>query len=296
MGQRIITALVLLVIVALALFASPLPYLMMGLIAVMMAVAGYEWGKLVPMQVGFNNKSNELKSNTPSTNPNANQSTNRPFAFIYAGAVMVSTLVVLYAYPTLWVAMSGIASVLWLFLIRYVVNYPEKVSQWHNPLLAVIGWVLLGATALSMLFLWQVSPWWLLYVFLLVWCADSGAYFVGKTWGKRKLSPKVSPNKSIEGLLGGLVIGAMVAVVTTVLVGVSNWQASLAFLLLSLVTIAVSVFGDLFESMLKREAGVKDSGRILPGHGGVLDRIDSQLSALPVFAFGWHWLGFLGWY
>ena len=131
-------------------------------------------------------------------------------------------------------------------------------------------------------------------MFVLVWCADSGAYFVGRKLGKRKMSPHVSPNKSVEGLYGGLATGCLVVL------GVSfgllkNWSslAIVLFLGLSLLTIVMSVFGDLFESMMKRHAGIKDSGRILPGHGGVLDRIDSQLSAMPIFALGFWALQYL---
>ncbi len=125
-----------------------------------------------------------------------------------------------------------------------------------------------------------------MYVFLLVWCADSGAYFVGRKLGRRKMAPNVSPNKSMEGLAGGLVTGLLVVVVISVFKLQLTGTALFAFVALSALTILVSVLGDLFESMLKRRAGVKDSGTILPGHGGILDRIDSLLSATPIFALG----------
>lgn len=157
-----------------------------------------------------------------------------------------------------------------------------------------MGIVILTAAISAMFYLWQLSPWWLLYVFSLVWCADSGAYFVGRKFGKRKMSPNVSPNKSVEGLMGGLATGLVVVI------GISLFKLQLAgmelvlFVLLSLVTILASVLGDLFESMLKRRAGVKDSGTILPGHGGVLDRIDSLLSATPIFALGFWAMQYFG--
>lgn len=129
-----------------------------------------------------------------------------------------------------------------------------------------------------------------LSVMALIWCTDSGAYFTGKAIGKHKMSPNVSPNKTIEGLLGGIVL-AMVAFVIIYFVGGfgSSLQAFsyssnfIALSLASLLAIIISVFGDLTESMFKREAGIKDSGVIFPGHGGMLDRIDSLSAALPMF-------------
>lgn len=111
------------------------------------------------------------------------------------------------------------------------------------------------------------------------------AHFVGRKLGKRKLAPNVSPNKSIEGLVGGIITASLVAIGVGIGLDLTG-VALVAFLSLSGLTVMASVLGDLFESMLKRRAGIKDSGTILPGHGGVLDRIDSLLSATPVFALG----------
>ncbi len=121
---------------------------------------------------------------------------------------------------------------------------------------------------------------WLIWLFLLVALADVGAYFSGRAWGRRKLAPALSPGKTWEGVAGGAALSALVGGGALVPWGRLDWFWVGATLLL----IAVGVFGDLLESLLKREAGVKDSGALLPGHGGVLDRIDSALAALPVFA------------
>ena len=137
---------------------------------------------------------------------------------------------------------------------------------------------------------------WLLLALFLVWAADTGAYFAGRTFGGklfggRKLAPRISPNKTIEGLLGGVVLAVAVAVIGAKLIGTDN-SALLAVIAVAIVTVLFSVVGDLFESLLKRHVNVKDSSNLIPGHGGVLDRVDSVLAALPVFALGKAVLGF----
>ena len=131
---------------------------------------------------------------------------------------------------------------------------------------------------------------WLLIALVVIWAADSGAYFAGRRFGRRKLSPRISPNKTVEGLLGGAAAAIVIALIAAPLAGASVAQLPLVALLV-LVTVGFSVVGDLFESLLKRHVGVKDSGDLIPGHGGILDRIDSVLAALPVFALGKNWLG-----
>lgn len=132
--------------------------------------------------------------------------------------------------------------------------------------------------------------WILMYVLTLVWVADIGAYFSGKKFGRHKLAPGISPGKTIEGVIGGLALNAVW--ITVVFMITQGWGVSyIPFLLLGLMTAAISVVGDLYESILKREAGLKDSGKILPGHGGLLDRIDSVIAATPVYLAGLFVLG-----
>lgn len=131
---------------------------------------------------------------------------------------------------------------------------------------------------------------WLLVALFVVWGADTGAYFTGRKLGRHKLAPRVSPNKTIEGLLGGLVVGVGVGLLAALSTGIPVARLP-GLAVVCLVAALFSVIGDLVESLLKRQAGVKDSGRLIPGHGGVLDRVDGVLAALPAFALGKAVLG-----
>lgn len=135
------------------------------------------------------------------------------------------------------------------------------------------------------------GPRWLLLALAIVWAADSGAYFAGRRFGRTKLSPRISPNKTVEGLIGGVVAGMVLALAAAPFAGASVKQLP-AVAIVAIWTILFSVVGDLYESLLKRHVGAKDSGHLIPGHGGVLDRIDSVLAALPVFALGKLLFGF----
>ncbi|MEW6765403.1 MAG: phosphatidate cytidylyltransferase [Pseudomonadota bacterium] len=185
-----------------------------------------------------------------------------------------------------WVLGAGV--VLWLVLSLRLL-FAERVPTWvHAPLFKLIlaPLVLWPAWfALDALHSVPQGAWWVLAPFMVVWVADTAAYFSGRAFGRHKLAPTISPGKTVEGLLGALMA-----------VGLAGWAAHalppysstplLPWLGLLLVTTLVSVMGDLHESQLKREAGVKDSGTLLPGHGGLFDRVDSLLAAAPMMAFG----------
>ena len=265
MWQRIKTAIVLIIIVGIALFASQTPILFAPLLAVGVTIAAHEWTKLMPKW-------------------------RQPVVFVLL--VLMVTLASLMLEMT-WVVWWVASFIIWLMALSWVSKFPTH-TNWYGSQLALMGVVILTAAITAMFYLWQLSPWWLMYVFLMVWCADSGAYFVGRKLGRRKMAPNVSPNKSMEGLAGGLVTGLLLVIAISVIKLQLTGSALIAFVALSALTILASVLGDLFESMLKRRANVKDSGTILPGHGGILDRIDSLLSATPIFALGFWGLQQLG--
>jgi len=129
------------------------------------------------------------------------------------------------------------------------------------------------------------GPGWALLALMLVWTADIAAYFAGSRYGKKKLSPRISPNKTYAGVYGALAGGGLLVAIGAFILG---WRggAWIAMIALGLVTVLASIVGDLFESLVKRQASVKDSGTLFPGHGGMFDRFDSVFAALPVFAAG----------
>lgn len=181
----------------------------------------------------------------------------------------------------------------WLLAMLWLVHFDfasdhdthARVFKLAAATLAVVpAWCALGL-------LHNDGPAWLLLVLMTVWATDTGAYFAGRRFGKRKLAPRISPNKTLEGLLGGVVAGVLVATLGAWLIGAGVAALPLVALV-ALLTVLFSVVGDLLESLLKRHVGAKDSGNLIPGHGGIMDRIDSQLAALPVFALGKIWLGF----
>lgn len=158
-----------------------------------------------------------------------------------------------------------------------------------RPLLRASGLLMVVAAGVSILVLHRIEPLLVVYLIVLIGLADTGAYFAGRRFGRTALAPEISPGKTREGLMGGM---GLVFVFAVIVAGAADLDPmdALPFVLLSMVTGLISVVGDLFESILKRRAGAKDSGSLLPGHGGILDRVDSHLAAAPVLAGGLYWL------
>ncbi|SHI10750.1 phosphatidate cytidylyltransferase [Ferrimonas marina] len=272
--QRVLTALLLLPIALAGIFMLPITGFSVA-VAVVIVLAAREWGALVlPGQ------------------PAAK--------WLYGASIAALLVALLLLVPSSLIWVDGhlhplyhgllVAGVLWwLAALALVLTFPESAAKWQNSLFAkvIFGQLTLLPCFAALLALkaWPGTldgAWLVLSVLLLVWGADTGAYFVGKAIGKNKLIPKVSPGKTREGLLGGMAVCALLSLI--------GWQLvpSLSLveaLLLGMVTAFASALGDLAESMFKRAANIKDSGSLLPGHGGVLDRIDSVTAAMPVFAF-----------
>ena len=194
-----------------------------------------------------------------------------------------------------------VALLVWVVASIFVLLYPKTTKTlFRGPWLrGLLGIVILAAAWLAIVVIrsllinvdYTLGAWMLLLMLVIIWGADVGAYFAGKTWGKTKLAPVVSPNKTWEGALGGLVLAVAVGMAVASLLSLElDW---LKFTVFVIVMVVLSVFGDLFESMLKRQANIKDSSNILPGHGGLLDRLDSTLSVAPFFVAGVLWLELL---
>ena len=169
-----------------------------------------------------------------------------------------------------------IASVFWVCIAPLFLIFKINLKNFFFS--SLIGWVLVMPIIISLNYLIELSPWVVLLVLTTIWLADSSAYFFGKQFGKRKLAPSISPGKTWEGFVGALFVVSLFSIVMTYY-GFVNSYISILFFNLILI---LSVEGDLFESYIKRMAKVKDSGDLIPGHGGVLDRIDSLCSSLPL--------------
>ncbi len=189
-----------------------------------------------------------------------------------------------------WVLVISLFSLgYWLLAGVWVVQFERRARVPmldHGAVRFIAGMLTLAPAWTALVMLHAQAPWLVMYVLVLIWFADSAAFFAGRRFGQRRLAPRVSPGKSREGMLGGLLAVLLLAI------GVAAYSQmpgtrSIGFVLLSLLVAAVSVLGDLVESLFKRRAGLKDSGSLLPGHGGILDRLDSLMAAAPAFALGW---------
>lgn len=269
--QRIFTALILIpLFVTLVLSLSPKHFSV--LTGCIVFWCGFEWSGLMGMK-------------------------SFPKNIVYPFIIIVLLEVVLYLLSNHVLSVPQVlyaAFAWWLVAGVLVVLYPRISDVWGKGLVirGLMGLMVLIPcwVALNFIRIFPHGAYIVLLLFVLIWGADSGAYFAGKLWGKNKLMPLVSPGKTWQGLGGALITSVFIVMIAVVLFKIPNtlW---FSLLLLSLITVLFSVLGDLFESMLKRKAGIKDSGALLPGHGGILDRIDSLTAAAPIFALGAMWVG-----
>jgi phosphatidate cytidylyltransferase len=192
--------------------------------------------------------------------------------------------------------------IVWGVILLIVTRYAHRampvciqsllMKRFNALILASIVLALFGHGAVILHQSGDLGPQQLLFVMILVWLADTGGYFAGKRWGKTSLAKAISPNKTWEGVAGAIVLGGIWTFIGYN-IGISGSVDLSQWLLLSLSALLISVVGDLFESLFKRCHKVKDSGNLLPGHGGILDRIDSLIAAVPVFTAGLFLLGAL---
>ena len=264
--QRFITALILAPLVLCGVFLLP-PSEFALFFALIILLAAWEWANLSSI-------------------------THQLLRITYAMSVAVVLYLVLVDVSVLWVLTLSV--MWWIIASLFVLSYPGTVVFWkHKWVKCLIGFVVLLPMWKALVYIRSAeflpvenldTLWLIFYMLLLVWVADTGAYFAGKAWGKRKLAPNVSPGKSWAGAWGGIVAVLFLAVISCFMMGLSTVMTA-QFILVTIITAAVSIMGDLTESMFKRQRGIKDSSNLLPGHGGVLDRIDSLVAAIPVFVF-----------
>ena len=210
--------------------------------------------------------------------------------FLLALTALLLLMALLWLNPGLGSGLVVLAVVFWLVQVPGLLGGRglDRRNGWPD-LVAGVGILLAAWAALVMLHRQPaIGPAVALGVMVMVWAADSFAYFCGRLFGRRMLAPAVSPNKTVEGVIGGALATMLAVAIAIALVeGLAGQMPVTAWMAAALVTALVSVAGDLYESRLKRNAGVKDSGSLIPGHGGVLDRIDGLLAAAPVFAAIW---------
>jgi len=258
--QRIITALMIsLPLVAVLLFMPPL--FSIGLFALVVVLGAWEWSALLSLQSKWSR-------------------------VMYVLMVFVF-LALAWRYlrdPAYLPLLLQVALLWWVTVLVWMMCCPQHKSTWLTAVAGVLtlvpAWISIGCLLL-------LNPQWLLFMLLMVIGVDVGGFLFGRRFGRTKLAPRVSPGKTWEGVIGGVLLSILV------IVAGAYWfaQPMGSFLMVSLLTVVMSVVGDLGESLFKRHAGLKDSGNILPGHGGILDRIDSITAAAPVFLYGLSYLG-----
>lgn len=256
--QRIITAIVSLVLIGIVLFVLPQQYAE-WLIGLLLVVGAWEWA-------GFLGMSSAAARAT------------------YTAIITACLALVYFVIPEKTTLLLQIACVWWFIAFLWNLRFPTAIPmavRWICGLLVIVP------LYAALIFLIRLGVEYLLFTMLIVWAADAGAYFAGKRFGRVKLAPAISPGKTWEGVIGGLLLVGALAVA----VGIWRDLSIGVFLPFCLAVAGISVVGDLTVSMFKRTAGVKDSGSLFPGHGGVLDRIDSVAAAAPMFALGLGWLG-----
>lgn len=258
LGKRLVTAVILIPLVILALFYLSDTYFSM-VVGIVCSLVALELADLIRLQLVWQK-------------------------LLYVVVLWLFFAVVhwLPAMIFLWVAVF-----FWILALGYVCRYPNVGQRMRQSIAmrAIYGAMIIVPCWQALFILHHLSAYNVLFLLLIVWASDTGAYFAGRYFGHYKLAPNVSPNKTVEGLLGGVVAAVVVALIFTMFMHIDlvSW---LSWLGLAVITALFAVIGDLFESMLKRIANVKDSGRLLPGHGGVFDRVDGILAAAPVFAIG----------
>ena len=271
-GQRLVTALLLIPLVVLGVLWLPTDYFR-WVVGGLVLLGALEWARLSGV-----------------VSPAAQGA----FAGVLALGLVAGTWVLARGTWLPWV--FGLVGAWWLASAEYLLRrrgaVPPVLPPAPSYLQLAAGALILASTWLSLCYLHggQGGPQTVLYLLVLVWVADSAAFLVGRRWGRRKLAPGLSPGKTWEGVYGALAGGLACGVLWSLARDYGPGEL-LAFSALGLVVILFSIVGDLFESLMKRLRGVKDSGHLLPGHGGVLDRIDSLTAAAPVFALGALLLG-----
>ena len=253
--QRFLTAVILIPLVFLGIYFAN-DWALVGIIGALVLALAWEWSALIPLP-------------------------NRSGRILFIGVLLLS-IWSLYAWfiPSLMLNL-----LLWTGIFWAIVTYPKTRPIWgHAWLMILVAWfsLILFAHSLWALFHHDQGRWLLVYLLGLVWATDIGAYMFGKLWGKHRLIPQVSPGKTLEGSAGGLILASAIAAL-----GAWYFQPEnvVVWFVKAWIVMGVSMIGDLWISMLKRRVQVKDTGHILPGHGGVLDRLDSLVASLPVFYF-----------